>query len=132
MHPLNGALPVPYVPVRVTRGAVITHQYTNAPPRCRTAQYRRIFIPLSVSLCNDLGDPVFDGVGLAGFKSRATMPFYCHSCSLPSIILWVCIVGRGLRTDWVLIGLIGCFISPLWLIPPSHRGEMMPLFQNDL
>ena len=28
-------------------------------------------MPLSVSLCNDLSDPVFDGVGLAGFKSKA-------------------------------------------------------------
>ena len=26
---------------------------------------------LSVSRWNDLSDPVFDGVGLAGFKSRA-------------------------------------------------------------
>ena len=50
MHPLYGALPVLYVPVRVTRGAVIAHRYTYAPPRCRTSQYRRIFIPLSVSL----------------------------------------------------------------------------------
>ena len=72
MHILHGALPVPYVPVWVTRGAVITHQYTNyAPPRCRTLQNSRTFIPLSVSLWNDLSDPIFDGVGLAGFKSRA-------------------------------------------------------------
>ena len=28
MHPLFDALPVPYVPVRVTRGAVIVHRYT--------------------------------------------------------------------------------------------------------
>ena len=34
-------------------------------------QYHRTFIRLSVSLWNDLGDPVFDGVGLARFKSRA-------------------------------------------------------------
>ena len=68
MHPLYGALPVP---VRVTCGAVIAHRYTYAPPRCRTLQYRRTFIPLSVFLWNDLSDPVFDGVGLAGFKSRA-------------------------------------------------------------
>ena len=27
--------------------------------------------PFSVSLWNDLANPVFDGVGLAGFKSRA-------------------------------------------------------------
>ena len=36
MHPLYGALPEPYVPVRVTCGAVIAHRYTYAPPRCRT------------------------------------------------------------------------------------------------
>ena len=71
MHPLYSALIVPYVPVRVTRGAVIAHRYTYAPPRCRTSQYSRTFIPLSVSLWNDLSDPVFEGVRLAGFKSRA-------------------------------------------------------------
>ena len=71
IHPLCGALHVPYVPVRVTRGALIAHRYTFAPPRCRTSQYRMTFIPLSVSLWNDLVDPVFDGVGLAGFKSRS-------------------------------------------------------------
>ena len=62
MHPLCGTLPEPYVPVRVTRGAVIAHRHTYAPPRCRTSQYRRTFITLSVSLWNDLGDPVFDGL----------------------------------------------------------------------
>ena len=50
LHPLYGALPVPYVPVRVTGGAVIPHEYTNAPPRCRTSLYSRTFIPISVSL----------------------------------------------------------------------------------
>ena len=44
-HPLCGALPVPYVPVRVTRGALIPHRYTFVPPRCRTSQYRRTFVP---------------------------------------------------------------------------------------
>ena len=71
MHPLCGTLPEPYAPVRVTRGTLIAHRYTFAPPRCRTSQYRRAFIPLSVSLWNDLVDPVFDGVGLAHFKSRS-------------------------------------------------------------
>ena len=37
LHPLYGALPVPYVPMLVTCGAVIAHQYT--PPRCRISQY---------------------------------------------------------------------------------------------
>ena len=65
MHPLYSALPVPYVPVRVTRGALVAHRYTYGPPRST-------FIPLSVSIWNDLVDTVFDGVGPADFKSRAT------------------------------------------------------------
>ena len=72
VHPLYGALPGPYVPARVTRGALVAHRYTYAPPpRCRTLWYTRTFIPFSVSLWNDFANPVFDGVGLAGFKSRA-------------------------------------------------------------
>ena len=75
MHPLCGTLPMPYVPVWVTCGALIAHWYTYVPPCCRTSQFRRPFIPLSVSLWNDLVDPVFDGVGLAGFKSRSNAFF---------------------------------------------------------
>ena len=71
MHSLNGALSSSYVPVRVTLGPLITHRYTYASPRCRTSQYNRTFIPLTVSLWNDLANPVFDGVRLAGFKSRS-------------------------------------------------------------
>ena len=71
VHPLNGALPGPYVPARVTRGALVAHRYTYAKPRCRTLQYSRTFIPFSVSLWNDLASSVFDGVALAVFKSRA-------------------------------------------------------------
>ena len=71
MLPLNGALPGPYVPMQVTCGALVIHRYTYAPPRCRTLEYSRTFIPLSVSLSNDLDNPVFDGVGLSGFTSRA-------------------------------------------------------------
>ena len=71
MHRLSSVLPLPYVPARVTRGALVAHRHLFAPPRCRTSQYRRSFVPLLVSLWNDLRDPVFDGVGQAGFKSRA-------------------------------------------------------------
>ena len=59
------------MPARVTRGAFVAHWHSFATPRCRTSQYCRTFVPLSVSLGNDLSDPVFDGVRLAGFKSRA-------------------------------------------------------------
>ena len=71
MHPLNGALPGPNVPVPVTRGAQgRSYRYAYASPRCKTSQCHRTFIHLSVSLWNDLADPVFDGVELGGFKSR--------------------------------------------------------------
>ena len=72
MHSLIGALPLSYVLARVTRGALVSHGRSVAPPRCRTSQYCRTFVPLSVSLWNNLSDPVFDGRRLAGFKSRAT------------------------------------------------------------
>ena len=81
-HPLYGALPVPYVPVWVTCCAVITHRYTYVPPHCRTSQYRWTFIPLSVSLWNDLSDPMFDCVELAGFKSRADAFYWPSARSL--------------------------------------------------
>ena len=68
MHPLSGALAWPYVPLRV-----IVHRYTYSIPHCRTLQYLKIFISLSVSLWNYLADPAFDGVGLAGFKNRANI-----------------------------------------------------------
>ena len=71
MHPLNGALPGAYVPVWVTCSVLVAHRFTYELPCCRTSQYCRAFIGLSVSLWNDLASPVFDGVGLAGLKSRA-------------------------------------------------------------
>ena len=71
MHPLSGAFHLPYVPARVTRGALVARRHSFVPPLCRTSQYRRSFVPLSVSLWNDLSDPVFEGVELAGFKRRA-------------------------------------------------------------
>ena len=49
VRPLNGPLPGPYVPARVTLGALVSHRYTYALPRCRTLQYSRTFI--SVQRC---------------------------------------------------------------------------------
>ena len=39
MHPLSGALPLTYVPARVTRCALVAHRHSFARPRCRTSQY---------------------------------------------------------------------------------------------
>ena len=113
MHPLYGALPGPYVPVWVTRGAPVSHRYTRSIPRCRNSLYSMSFIPLSVSLWNNLTDSVFDGVGLDGFKSRANVFFIRRSCSIPTIastifpflffqsIYKLLLLGWGFRTDRV-------------------------------
>ena len=87
MHPLCGALPVPYVPVRVTR-------VLWSPPRCRTSQYRRTFIPLS---------------------RAGPMPFCWPSCFLLfclqlfsfSLLFFyrLVVLGWGLRTARVSISL---------------------------
>ena len=73
LHILSGALLLSYVPARVTRDALVAHRHSFGPPRCRTFECRRTIVPLSVSLWNDLNDPVFDRVWLAGFKSRASV-----------------------------------------------------------
>ena len=67
-------LAVPYVSVRVTRGALL-RRYTYVISRCRAS--RMTFISLSVSLWNDLADGVFvDGVRLLGFKSEPMILYY--------------------------------------------------------
>ena len=101
MHPLSGALPLPCVAAIVTRGGLVTHRHSFVPPCCRTSQYRRSFVLLSVSLWNDLSDPVFDGVGLVGFKSRANaFLLACSALSFLSMLYlflpsmgWLCGVG---------------------------------------
>ena len=96
MHRLSGALPLPYVPERVTRGALVARRHSFAPSRCRTSQYRRSFMPLSVSLWNDLSDRVFDGVGLAG-SALLFSPTVFSSSSFHGLVVW----GWGLWTDRV-------------------------------
>ena len=69
MHPLYGDLPVLYVPLRVTSvlwshiGILI--RFIASEPQSTTG----VLFYRTVSLWNDLACPVFDGVGLAGFKS---------------------------------------------------------------
>ena len=102
-HPLYGALRVPYVQVQVTRGVVVAHRNNYVPPRCRTSQYHRTFISLSVYLWNDLC--VYSMVWDFRVSRAGPMSFYWPSCSLlflspavfpfSSFILWVVIVGLG-------------------------------------
>ena len=56
MNPLSSALPLPYMPAHVTDSALFAHMHSFVPSRCRTSKYRRTFMPLSMSLLNDLSD----------------------------------------------------------------------------
>ena len=126
MHRLNDALPGPYVPVLVTRGIPMRHRYTYAPPRCRTTQYRRTFVPLSVSLWNDLANPVFDFYGTGGFQEQGQCSFIGLSSSVPTIIVFyssslsllsfyrLMLCGWGLHTDRVYITLSQPFTADLF------------------
>ena len=66
VHPLNFALPGLYVPARVTRGALVAHRYTYAPPLCRNLQYSRTFFS---SRCPS-GTILLIPYSMVGFKSR--------------------------------------------------------------
>ena len=121
MRPLNGALPGPYVPVRVTRSALVAHRRTYTPPRCRTSQYHRTFILFSVSFCNDLANPRIRWCGTDGFQQQGQYLFIGLSCSIPTIVLyyfffsllicWYCMAG--------VFGLIWCFSLSLRLALPT-------------
>ena len=91
------------MPARATRGDLFAHGHLSALSRCRTYQYRRTFVPLTASRWNDLSDPVFDGVGLEGFKSRVNA-FRCPNLLFISInyclfflpsMDWLCGVGSS-------------------------------------
>ena len=116
MHPLNGALPGPYLLARVTRGVQVANQYTYAPTHCRTSQYRRTFIPLSVSLWNDLADPYSIVWDCRVSRARAMFILIGLSCSIPTSVFYyfsLCLLsvhnfvlwGWGLWTDGVYITL---------------------------
>ena len=109
-------------PLKHPRGALVAHRNSLAHPRCKTSQYRRSFIPLSVSLWNDLSDPMFDGEGLAGFKSMPMLSCWHDLLFLFWLLLiylfipsmgWLCGVGVS--------GLIECSHS----LPALHSGLQM-------
>ena len=45
VHPLCGAVPLPYVPARVTRGALVAHRPSFVSSHCKTYEHRRTFVP---------------------------------------------------------------------------------------
>ena len=94
-------------PVLVTRSAPVAHRYTHATLRCKTLQYRKSFIPVSMYLWYDLADPVFTvwiwQVSRAGpmviYCPIALYQYYGHSAILPFLyflsIGWNCWAGSS-------------------------------------
>ena len=113
LHPLYGALPVPYVPVLVTRSAVIAHgtilRLLAAEPRSIAG----LLFPFQY-LCGTILVTPYSMVWDWRISWSGPMPFYLTSCSLPFCLLfslsllsiyWLVLWGWGLRTDMVLIAL---------------------------
>ena len=101
-----------------------TSVYLCADARCITSQYRMTFIFLSVSLFNDLVDPVFM-VWIGGFQEQVqclfvglvALSFFCLQLfSLSLLFLCTLVVwGWGLRTDRMSISLSRPCIANLFL-----------------
>ena len=86
MHHPNGALPVPYMcQCTYAVPCMVAYWYTYATPRCRTSQYCRTFIPLSVSLWNDLADLYSTVWGWRVSTAEPTVLFYCPKLLYPSL-----------------------------------------------
>ena len=79
--------------------------------RCRTSNYRKICIPLSVSLWNDLGYHAFNGIGLTGFKNRENA-FLLARLLAPFFVSYWCPFLFFHSMGWYCgaedFGLIGC------------------------
>ena len=102
------------MPARVTHGSLVAHRHSFVPAHCRTSQYRRSFVLLSVSLWNSLSDPVFDGVGLLVSRAEPMLScwqdllfLFCH------LLFYLLLPSRGWLCGVSVFGLIECSHSLL-------------------
>ena len=100
---------------------------TYESPRCLTSQYHLTFIRLSVSLWNDLPDPVFDGVGLASSNSRSDF-LYWPTVLVPLLPSAGFPFNFFLSVGWycgvVVIGLIECqLLSAGYTLPAFFNSD---------
>ena len=126
MHPLYGAQHVLYMQVRVARGPLVFHRYTYAPPRCRTSQYCKTFVPRSSCISAELScfmtmylitwDRRVLRTGPMLFTKSSETVFYLLLFSILLSIGWFC--GAG------VFGLIGC-------LSLSHSLEFPTSFNNN-
>ena len=80
-------------------------------------------MPFSVSLWNDLANPVFDGVGLAGFKSRANASLLAQAAlsllSSSTLFHFLFFLSIGWYCGAEVFGLIRCISLSLSLALPT-------------
>ena len=105
MHPLSGALPLPYVLARVTRGALVAHIGTRscllivglfsiAEPLCPS---RCLFGTVLVTLCLMVFKSRANAFLLASSALSFLFPTVLSFSSFNGLVVW----GLGLRTDRV-------------------------------
>ena len=90
-------------------GFTDAHRYTYKPPRCRTWAVPQDCYYHLVSLLDNLADSVFDGVGLAGFKSKANI--FLLAWASGSLFVFYCFpffLSVGLCCGPGVFRLIGC------------------------
>ena len=100
MHPLNEALPGPYVPVLVTRGALVAHRHTNAPPRCRTSQSAGVLFASQCPSGMILPTPFVRWCGTGGFQEQGQCFFIGLSCSILTIVFYYFSLSLLLSIVW--------------------------------
>ena len=115
MYPLDGTLPGQYVPVRVTRGALVAHRILIRRLAAKPPRTAGLLFPSrcpSGTILLTQYSMVWDYRGSRAGRSFfiglswsiPTMVFYYFSLSLLSVY-WLVLWGLGLRTDMVYITL---------------------------
>ena len=93
-------------------------RYTYAPPRCRTLQYSRTFIPFSVSLWNDLANP-YSTVWDWRVSRAGPMLLYWPKLHYPTFFPFLFFLSIGWYCGAGVFGLIGCIPLSLSLALPT-------------
>ena len=115
IHSLYGDLPVPYVSVQITQNQLVTRRCSDAPPRSEPCSTQGLLFLCQYSLWNDLGDPVFDCVGMGGFNIRANAVLFILAsiCFYRSLKFPICgssssILVKNIRCGTFQVASVSC------------------------
>ena len=123
MHPFHGALPVPYVPLWVTRGACINilMRLFAAEPSCTVrllfhsqCLYEAIVLT-TYSIVWDAGFKSWANVFSSAYAARSVFIFYCCPFLFSLSLGWYCWAG--------VVGLIRCKLFWPCLASPASSNN---------